>query len=97
MSHVTPCQLQHQERCLSLLTQNPCPYAPFGVIVNLVMGLCGVPGVKTLHSQCRGPGFSPWSGSYKIPHATRHSQKKKKKTLVTQCLFSVFSILQSRP
>ena len=24
--------------------------------------------VKTPHSQCRGPGFDPWSGNY-IPHA----------------------------
>ena len=45
--------------------------------------------------QCRGPGFSPWSGSYKIPHATRHGPKKS--NLVTQCLFSVFSVLQARP
>ena len=28
----------------------------------------GGPGGKTLHSQCRGPGFNPWSGNY-IPHA----------------------------
>ena len=24
---------------------------------------------KTLHSQCRGPGFHPWSGN-EIPHVT---------------------------
>ena len=23
----------------------------------------GGPAVKTLHSQCRGPGFDPWSGN----------------------------------
>ena len=28
----------------------------------------GGPVVKTLHSQCRGPGFNPWSGN-QIPHA----------------------------
>lgn len=44
---------------LSLLTQNPYPHAPFGVIVSLVMGLHAVVSLK--------PGFSPWSGSYKNP------------------------------
>ena len=29
---------------------------------------CG-PVAKTLHSQCRGPRFDPWSGNW-IPHAT---------------------------
>ena len=29
----------------------------------------GGPVAKTLHSQCRGPGFDPWSGD-KIPHVT---------------------------
>ena len=46
-------------------------------------GLPGGPAVKTLRSQCRGPGFGPWSGELdpacqlrvlvlqlKIPHAT---------------------------
>ena len=28
----------------------------------------GDPAVKTPSSQCRGPGFDPWSGNYK-PHA----------------------------
>ena len=27
------------------------------------------PGTKTLHSQCRGTGFDPWSGNW-IPYAT---------------------------
>ena len=77
----------------------PCPHAPFGVIVNLVMGLRGGPVVKTLHSQCRRPGFNLWSGSYirsRVPHVMAHPPQKKK-NLVTQCLFSVFSVLQSRP
>ena len=26
-------------------------------------GFPGGPVVKTLHSQCRGPGFDPWSGN----------------------------------
>ena len=29
----------------------------------------GGPVAKTPHSQCRGPGFDPWSG-IQIPHAT---------------------------
>ena len=29
----------------------------------------GGPVAKTLHSQCRGPGFNPWLGNY-MPHAT---------------------------
>ena len=29
----------------------------------------GGPVAKTLHSQCRGPRFDPWSGN-NIPHAT---------------------------
>lgn len=29
----------------------------------------GGPVAKTLRSQCRGPGFNPWSGGY-IPHVT---------------------------
>ena len=29
----------------------------------------GGPVVKTLYSQCRGPGFNPWSGNY-VPHTT---------------------------
>ena len=38
---------------------------------------------KTSCSQCRGPGFNPWSGN-QIPHATTKSshaatEKKKKK------------------
>ena len=39
------------------------------------------PVAKPLSSQCKGPRFNPWSGSY-IPHATtktQSSQKKKKK------------------
>ena len=28
---------------------------------------------KTLRSQCRGPGFDPWSGNW-IPHATKKTQ-----------------------
>ena len=34
--------------------------------------------VKTLHFQRGGLGFDPWSGNYHIPHATQHSQKRKK-------------------
>lgn len=31
---------------------------------------------KTLHSQCRGPQFSPWLGKW-IPHATtNHGEAK---------------------
>ena len=29
----------------------------------------GGPVAKTLYSQCRGPGFNPWSGNW-IPHVT---------------------------
>ena len=29
----------------------------------------GGPMAKTVNSQCRGPGFDPWSGN-QIPHAT---------------------------
>ena len=58
----------------------PCPHAPFGVIVNLVMGLRGGPVVKTLHSQCRRPGFNLWSESYirfRMPHVMAHPPPKK--------------------
>ena len=33
----------------------------------------GGPGAKTPCSQCRGPGFSPWSGN-QIPHTTTKTQ-----------------------
>ena len=33
----------------------------------------GGPVAKTLSSQCRGPRFNPWSGSW-IPHATTGTQ-----------------------
>lgn len=42
--------------------------APFGSpLLSLVMGLRGGP--------VQGAGFSPWSGSYKIPHAHRQGPK----------------------
>ena len=39
--------------------------------------------VETLHTQCKGPRFDSWSGSYILPATTRTqcSQKKKKKKL----------------
>ena len=37
--------------------------------------------VKTPHSQCRGPGFDPWSGN-QVPHAaTKRSHPTTKKIL----------------
>ena len=36
-------------------------------------GLHWRPVAKTLSSQCRGPGFEPWSGNY-IPHASTKSR-----------------------
>ena len=32
------------------------------------------PVAKTLHSQCRGPGFDPWLGNW-IPHTTMKDPK----------------------
>ena len=32
----------------------------------------GDPVAKTLHSQCRGPGFDPWSGK-SVPHTATRS------------------------
>ena len=43
------------------------------------MDFPGGPVVKTQSSQCRGPGFNPWSGNY-VSHApakTWHSQINK--------------------
>ena len=40
-------------------------------------GFPGGPVGKTPHSQCRGPGFNPWSGNYaaiKRSHATTKIQ-----------------------
>ena len=34
----------------------------------------GGPGAKTLHSQCRGPGFNPWSGKL---HPTRCNEDRR--------------------
>ena len=39
--------------------------------------------VKTPHSQCRGPGFNPWSGNW-IPHATTKSPHAATKTWCSQ-------------
>ena len=55
----------------------------------------GGPVAKTLYSQCRGPGFNPWSGNW-IPQATaktKNSQinknkyifKKNKTLLIVPC------------
>ena len=33
----------------------------------------GGPVAKTLHSQCRGPGFNPWSGNWILHTATKQS------------------------
>ena len=46
----------------------------------------GGPAVKIPCSQCRGPGFDPWSGNYiphaatKIPHATMKTPSVATKT-----------------
>ena len=43
---------------------------------------------RTLHSQCRGPGFNPWSWNY-IPHGTTKnwcSQINKKVWLAQRCV-----------
>ena len=40
----------------------------------------GGPVVRSLHFHCRGFGFNTWSGHY-MPHASQHSQKKKKGAL----------------
>ena len=37
----------------------------------------GIPVVKILHFQCRGPGFNPWLGT-KILHTATPKKKKKK-------------------
>ena len=46
----------------------------------LLKDFTGSPVVKTLCFHCRGYGFHPWLGT-KIPYASRHSQKKKKKEM----------------
>ena len=45
----------------------------------------GGPVVKTPCSQCRGPGFDPWSGKY-IPHATSKSPHATTKTQCSQLI-----------
>ena len=42
-----------------------------------------VPVAKTLHSQCRGPGFDPWSGNL-IPHAANKSYAAAKRSFMPQ-------------
>ena len=39
----------------------------------------GGPVAKTLPSQCRGPGFNPWSGN-QVPHAAIQSSQQATKT-----------------
>ena len=46
----------------------------------------GGPGTKTLCSQCRGPGVSPWSGNC-IPHAATKSWNAATKTRDSQINF----------
>ena len=54
---------------------------------HLLQDFPGGPAAKTLHSQCRGPGFDPWSGNY-IPQAsTRSSSAKQPKILHSRWLF----------
>ena len=48
--------------------------------------------VKTLHFQCKGCGFNPWSGKFHMMHGTAKKKKKRERvqedkglrTLVTQ-------------
>ena len=41
-------------------------------------GLATGPVAKTLHSQCRAPGFDPWTGN-QIPHAANKGSHAKTK------------------
>ena len=42
------------------------------IIKNKVLGFPGGPVAKTPHSQCRGPGFDSWSGTYPDHHPSPH-------------------------
>ena len=54
---------------LCVLRQGPSPlWASVSSSIKISRDFPGGPVAKTLHSQCRGPWFKPWSGNY-IPHA----------------------------
>ena len=46
------------------------------LIYKVLRDFLGGPVVKTLCSQCRGPGFDPWSGNYIQHGAVKSSQAK---------------------
>ena len=41
----------------------------------------GGPVVKTLCFHCRGRGFDPWLGKFRMPHSVAKKKKKKKNVL----------------
>ena len=47
-------------------------------------GLPGDPVVKTLHSQCRGPGFDPWSGNWILHDAAKSPHAATKRSCMLQ-------------
>ena len=36
---------------------------PYKTLIKKILDFPGGPAAKTPHSQCRGPGFDPWSGN----------------------------------
>ena len=65
-----------------------------GISVRSPRDFSGGPVAKTLHSQCWGPRFNPWSGN-QIQHATTKIQRSQINKYIFKRKCKIFSFLPS--